>query len=543
MFTESISLKGKSHVQWFFRIILFAAFCLLFTRLIELQIIKGEYYRGLSDSNRVRRVPITAPRGRVLARGGEILAENIPGWRKVNLSGERGIELGEKVTTQTDDSIPVWTRSYPLGSSASHIVGYLGLVQPDDLGKANPACPEKGIRSENHEEGKSGLELQYDCALRGRDGEELVEVDIYGEKIRTLGRRPPEAGRDIKTTIEYELQKKVSESLIGHKAAAVVTDSHGQVLALASNPSFDPDIFVERNQASISATLSDPALPLFNRAITGAYHPGSIFKIVSGAAALSEKAITSGFLYRDTGTVSVNGFDYTTWYFTQHGRVEGEQNFVKALSRSTDTFFYVIGQMVGIEKMVQWAKAFGVGSPTGVDLPSEQAGFLPTPQWKEKTLGEKWYLGNTFHFAIGQGDLTTTPLQANVLTSVIANGGEYCVPYINATDGSKNRCTKLPIEGAVRDEILLGMKMACETGGTGYPFFNYEPKVACKTGTAETGEKSPTHAWFTVFGPIEKPEIVVTVLVEKGGEGSKVAAPIAKKIFDYWFHERIKPSE
>lgn len=524
------------------RIILFSAVMLLATRLTELQIIKGEYFRSLSEGNRLRAVTIEAPRGRILARGGEVLAENVEVKKTVIFDPKSGYTK-EPATADTppDEVLVEWSRAYPTGALLGHVTGYLGEVDAEEVGKPSPHCMSRGVREQKSLLGRSGLEEQYDCVLRGINGEELVEVDIAGHRIRTMGRKQPIPGTDVSTTIDYGLQKKLAESFEGAIGAAVATDNSGQILALYSNPSFDPSLFIApraQTTKELSQLFNDPKLPLFNRAISGVYHPGSIFKIITATAALEERTITSQFKYTDTGNVSVNGFNYSTWFFTQYGQTEGEITLRRALSRSTDTFFYVVGQMIGIDKLVSWSDRYGIGKRTGVDLPGEVSGLLPSPEWKEKVLGERWFLGNTYHFSIGQGDLLVSPLQANLLASVISNGGSYCSPYITFLKQKDATCTKLPIAPETLEEIKIGMTQACETGGTAFPFFDFEPKVACKTGTAETGEKSPTHAWFTVFGPVENPEITLSVLVEKGGEGSKVAAPIARKVFDYWFHER-----
>jgi len=513
---------------------------ILLTRLTELQIIKGAYYRDLSEGNRLRTLSITAPRGKIYARGGEILADNKEVKKTVVFDAKKGYTK-QLVTGETpkDEMIQEWDRIYTTKQMVAHALGYLGSVREEEVNKPDPHCIEKGIRRGDTMVGRSGLEEQYDCVLRGIDGEELVEVDIQGNRIRTMGRKPPIPGSNINTTIDYGLQKRLSEAFGELPGAAVATDINGQILAFYSNPSFDPSVFITSNptnDAIVRDLFNDTKLPLFNRAITGAYHPGSIFKIVTAAAALEDKKITPEFSYNDTGTVSVNGFDYTTWYFTQYGRTEGELVLSRALARSTDTFFYKVGEYVGIDRLVYWADKFGVGRKTNVDLPGEVSGLLPSPEWKQKVLNERWFLGNTYHFSIGQGDLLTTPLQANVLSATMANGGYVCEPTFIFQKTPK--CVKLEIADETRDAIYQGLKEACQTGGTAYPFFDFTPPVACKTGTAETGEKSPTHAWFTVIAPAENPEIVLTVLVEKGGEGSKVAAPIARDALDYWFHVR-----
>lgn len=504
-------------------------------RLAELQIIKGAYYEDLAESNRLRRVTISAPRGKIFARGGEVIVDNKPVYKRVVFDPMEGYE---KIVAEESgqDSFKEWERQYLFGPEFAHVTGYLGETNKDEVGKIDPDCPQKMERKLGEFIGRSGLELIYDCSLRGIDGEELVEVDTFGNKLRTFDRRQPIAGSDLKTTLDLSLQRKISEIIAGQKAAVVVSDGKGEILSLVSSPTYDPNVFIEKNGSKISGLLNDGDLPLFDRALGGAYPPGSIFKLVTAIASLESGVVSRDFRYVDTGVVVVNTnvdvYTYYNWYFTQYGATEGEIDLARALARSTDTFFYKTGEQMGIDNLVSWAEKFGLGSVTGIDLPAESGGLLPTPEWKKAVKGERWFLGNTYHMSIGQGDLTTSVLQANMLTSVIANGGELCRPHINSEVSSD--CVDLEIETDDLAYVKEGMVGACSIGGTAFPFFDFKPQVACKTGTAETYDDSEPHAWFTVFAPAENPEIVLTVFVEHGGEGSQIAAPIAREILDYW---------
>ncbi|KKQ95483.1 MAG: Penicillin-binding protein 2 [Candidatus Woesebacteria bacterium GW2011_GWB1_43_14] len=523
---ESLTASQKqSWLSWFFRGILVLASIALTARLIELQIVKGEYYATLAQENRIRKVPIRAPRGEILGRSGEAIVGNQEIKKIVEFLPEAGLvkkEVGGDY--QGDEAIVEHKRKYYNGSSFAHITGYVGEINETEVGKVNPDCVEKGEYKLSDLIGRSGLEGYYECLLRGIDGEELVEVNTRGEKIRTLGRKPVIPGEDIKTTIDSELQKKVSGLLHGEKGVIIVSGPEGEILAFYSSPSFDPEIVVD--------SLDDPNLPIFNRAIGGTFHPGSIFKIVTAIAALEDGKINREFTYEDTGAINVKEFEYTNWYFTQYGAVEGVIGLVKAIARSTDTFFYKVGEFIGAERLAFWADKFGLSQTTGVDLPGEVSGLVPTPEWKKRVKGENWFLGNTYHMSIGQGDLAITPIEANVMTMVIANGGALCQPFFV---GDHSECRNLDISEDSIQMVKEGMIAACSIGGTAYPFFGFYPQVACKTGTAETFNEEKTHAWFIAFAPEDFPEIVVTVLVEEGGEGSKVAAPIAYEIFDYWF--------
>jgi len=509
--------KSYSWLTWFYRGILVLGGLILIGRLAELQVIKGAYYRDLADGNRARIISIQAPRGKILAKGGEELATNI------------AIEKTE------DGIIKEWQRQYPLKEMSGHLTGFLAEVNEDEVGKVDKNCREKGVRILGSQIGRSGLESQYECKLRGIDGEEIVEVDTMGNRVRVLGRRNPVVGRDIQTNIDFKLQKKVAESMEGLIGAVVITDTQGRVQALFSSPSYDPNLFVDSNadNEKLSDLFVDKNLPLFNRAIGGAYHPGSIFKIVTSTASFEEGAIETDFTYEDIGIVKVDEYEYTNWYFTQYGGKEGVIDTIKALARSTDTFYYKVGEKIGAIALTDWAGKFGLKDRTGIDLPGEIVGLVPTPEWKKAVKGERWFLGNTYHLSIGQGDLTTTPIGLHRVTSVVASGGKLCLPKLLTADPE---CMDLNISRESLKVIKQGMTEACAPGGTGTPFFNFSPQVACKTGTAETTEEDVTHAWFSVFAPVNNPEIVITVLVEKGGEGSKVAAPVAKNILDFIFN-------
>lgn len=531
---ETLSaVKTQSWLSWFLRGILILGFLAIAARLIELQVIKGGYFRGLAEGNRIRRIPIVAPRGEILARGGEVLVGNKEIRRAIVFTNDEGFLKSDDLSgARGEDIITEYERDYPFKGIFAHVSGYLGEVNESEIGKINPLCPEKGPRKGGSLIGRSGLEEEYECTLGGINGEELIEVNNRGQKVRILGEKPATPGTNIKTSIDANLQIVVAEVMKETKGAAVITDKEGAVFALYSAPSFDPNSFVgEIDSQAVSSYLKSADLPLFNRVIGGEYHPGSVFKPLVAIAALSEGKVSKDFLFEDTGVISVNGFNYTNWYFNQYGRTEGKINIVRAIARSTDTFFYKMGEFLGINAFADWAKKFGMGKPTGIDLPGETTGLMPDPEWKKRVKNENWFLGNTYHASIGQGDVTTTVAQINSLTRVIANGGKLCTPRIADTP----ECKDLGIKADVLKTVKEGMIEACSTGGTGYTFFDFEPQVACKTGTAETNLDGKTHAWFTVFGPADFPEIVATVLVEGGGEGSKVAGPLAREIFNYYF--------
>lgn len=532
---ENLSaLKSDSWLSWFLRGVLTLTFLFLFARLFELQIIKGGYFRALSEGNRVRRMPIPAPRGKIIARGGEVLVGNKEVRKRLVFKPDSGFEIIDDTPGSNGEIISEWVRFYPLGEKFAHASGYLGEVSEDEVGKIDPKCSEKGPRDVGTLVGRSGLEEEYNCRLSGVDGEELVEVDTAGHKIRTLGKKEPKAGEDIKTSIDFGLQEKVAGVMSGKKGAAIATDPNGEILAFYSTPSFDPNLFVEKDKdREIKSLLSNPELPFFNRAVGGLFHPGSVFKPLVAIAALEEGKIDKNYTFNDPGVIKIGKFSYSNWYFNQYGRTEGTIGLVRAIARSTDTFFYTIGELTGPEAIAEWANKFGLGSPSGIDIPGEIGGLIPTPEWKLKLKGEQWFLGNTYHFSIGQGDVALTPLGINSLTRVIADEGALCPPKILKSDNLPS-CQKLPVERQNIDLVREGMRQACSPGGTGYTFFDFTSQVACKTGTAETSPEGEPHAWFTLFAPYDSPEIILTVLVEKGGEGSRIAGPLARDIMDYW---------
>lgn len=534
------SYKTQSWLAWFLKGALIVAFLILFTKMFEVQIIKGSYFRGLSEENRIRHIPIPAPRGRILASDGTVLVGNIAIKKRIKFKENGAIELTNEVAgASQDEIITEYKRNYPLADKFAHAGGYLGEVTDKEVNKINPDCPEKGPMASGSLVGVAGLEEEYECILLGTSGEELVEVDTHGQNLRSLGRKEPIPGLDVKTSINVDLQMEIAREMEDKKGAAIVTDTKGRILAFYSAPSFDPNLLVNHSDdQKISELFNSPDLPFFNRVISGTFHPGSVFKPLVAIAALEEGAIDKNFTYDDQGVIKVNIFEYTNWYFTEYGRKEGLVNLTRAIARSTDTFFYEIGRIVGPDAIAKWAGKFNLSKKTGIDIPGERVGFIPTPDWKKKVKKESWFLGNTFHMAIGQGDVDLTPIEINTFVAGVANGGRVCAPKF--ADIAAENCYTVDVKKENLDLVKEGMKDACSTGGTAYTFFDFSDKhngtsVACKTGTAEVGTSDTPHAWFTVFAPIEDPQIVATILIEKGGQGSQVAGPIARKIVDYYF--------
>lgn len=498
----------------FLPLVIGGLFFLIISRLFQLTIVKGSYYRHLAENNRVKEVPLPAPHGSLLDRKGFTLvySENNP------------TESMKKVRR-------VYNEPYAL----AHIVGYRQSASQDEI--SHDLCPKEPLKP-GDSVGKEGLEKIFECQLRGLKGKRLIEVDAHGRYLKTLSLLPPKKGKTIQTSLDLELQKKAYAALTSSPAKGgliVSLPATGEVLALVSTPSFSPQNFEDNHQTEIKNYLNDPDQPLFNRPAKGVYPPGSIFKLVVAAGSLEEGVINEKTIFEDTGQITAGTQKFGNWYFLQYGKTEGFLDVVGALRRSNDIFFYQTGEKLGEEKIKHWAAEFGLGKKTGGPL-AEEDGLIPSRFWKKETLQEGWFLGDTYNFSIGQGYLLTTPLQVNYATAVFANNGLLCRPQILKLSRGQAQCRRLPLSSKAINLVREGMRQACSPGGTGWPFFDFRMVVACKTGTAQSHAQSQLpHAWFTVFAPFDKPEIIVTVLVEESGEGSNIAGPIAKEILTAYF--------
>lgn len=578
-------------------VILISAFFLLGVRLFHLTWIKGAENRALSEENRIRTVTIHAPRGIFYDRKGVPLVKNLESYR-ITGPCRRNVPCPPRLVTyeelsqsqQSKESIFLekdFLREYIYPYEMAHVLGYLGEISESEI--TNPLYSYQDYLVGDRV-GRTGLEAISEKNLRGIDGRELIEVDALNLKKRTLGRVDPVAGADITLSIDINLQRVAFEAMGENPGAVVVTrPKTGEILVLVSTPGFNSNKFHKGlTDTEYTGLLSSKDQPLINRAISQVYPPGSTFKLVSAVAALESGQMTKTTTVEDTGILRVGDFSFGNWYFLQYGKTEGAVDILKALARSNDIYFYKLGETVGVDEITRWGRTFRIGTKTGIDLGGEAEGVIPDRDWKKKVRGEDWYLGDTYHLVIGQGDLVVTPLQVNAWTSAIAAGGVFCKPTLLktfafvkvstfvGTTADKQNCHDLKIKKDTIETITEGMRRACYQGedvpyqGTGWPFFDFKVTketlgeqegkgeirsipVACKTGTAEFGDPdNKTHAWFTAFAPLPdsgnqavkldqgtvirgEPEIVVTVLVEKGGEGSSVAAPIAKKIMEEWF--------
>jgi len=577
------------------RFLLFTSFlCIslfaLVWRLFDLTVVQGHQYRNLADGNRTRELVRHAPRGLLLDRTGKPLVANIPEYRLIRPCEGAGSanECTTRISASEGDALQ--KTGLPLGSflevdykrvylypeATAHVLGYINELTDAEVHDEYYAL--RGYGSGDRI-GRTGVEEVFEERLRGKNGKELVEVDSTGKILRVLGSDPAISGENITLSLDIGVAVAAQTAFPeGQKGAVVVSKpSTGEILALYSSPSYNPNLFTSGMTAEqYTALVNNPDLPMFNRSIGGVYPPGSTFKIVTALAALEEKSIDKNTTVEDTGVITIGPYTFPNWFFLEYGKTDGTVNVAKALQRSNDIFFYKAGEWLGISKLAEWAKKVGIGKPLGIELFGEASGLMPDQSWKNAQFqtpddlekrNNDWYLGDTYHVAIGQGYLLTTPLQVNTWTDVIANGGNFCTPTIKKVTDSRfsgSSCKTLHIEKSTIDTITTGMEAACATGGTGWPLFDFHVQasgsadltyipVACKTGTAEFGDSATKpHAWFTAFAPIPEnynkavidagkkvisgdPELAISVLIEGAGQGSDQASPVAKKILEAWF--------
>jgi penicillin-binding protein 2 len=432
----------------------------------------------------------------------------------------------------------------------SHILGYTGKVSDSDL-----SAPGSQYKSIDYV-GKAGLEDYWENTLKGTKGEEKIQVDAMGDENKVLGETPAINGSDLQLSIDYDLQKKTEEILetrlkaskISEKAVVIIMNpNNGEILTLASLPSYDNNLFANGiSSADYAKLANDQNKPLFDRSISGEYPSGSTVKMVVAAAALQEKVITEHTTVNSTGGIHVNQWFFPDWLAGGHGITDVR----KAIAWSVNTFFYTIGGGyqnfvgLGVDRLAKYMRLFGMGAETGIDLPNESAGFVPSKTWKEQVKGESWYIGDTYHMAIGQGDLLVTPLQDANWTAVFANHGTLYQPHLVKAILSNNDKTVTPVAPKILGQNLVdpynievvrqGMRQTV-LSGSAQKLQSLPVEAAAKTGTAQWGAGAAPHAWFTCFAPYKDPQIVVTVMVEEGIEGSQISLNVAQDILQYYF--------
>lgn len=578
-----------------------AVFVVYIFQLWYLQVAKGPYYRNRSENNRIRTETIQSPRGIVFDRHGVPLVENRPAFHLMlvredvkdtetlysvlqtvsALSGKSLEELEavleankskrrfEPIRLIADidrDTLAkvearrlrlpgvyvevVPRRGYKFSGTAAHLVGYLGEISEEELKKEAYQGYQPGEFI-----GKGGVEKSLEAFLRGENGWRQVEVDALGRHIRSLQERLPIPGRDIWLTIDLDVQRTAEECLQGKKGSIVAVDPNsGEILAMASSPTFDQERFVRGlTSEEWKRIIADPSHPLLNRAVSSAYPPGSTFKPFVAVAALEEGVVSPTSVISCPGYYSFAGRRYRCWKDTGHGSVDVH----RAIVESCDVYFYTVGMKLGVDTIAAYARMFGLGGLSGIELPSERPGIIPTRDWKLKATGIPWQKGETLSISIGQGFDQITPLQAAMAYAALVNGGALWTPKLvhrlEATDDGEQDVVKAKVRRrvAVRKETLEIVKgglvgVVNEARGTAHGIALKEVTLGGKTGTAQVvkmgenvnrkahqralPEHQKDHAWFVGYGPAEKPEIVVAVIVEHGGHGSSGAAPLAQKV-------------
>ena len=568
-------------------------------RLYYLQVLQADRYATLADENRINIRLLPPPRGRILGRLGEALATNRLNYRVVLVSeqtpsieatldalgalipiSEREYRRVLREAARRRDFVPItvrenlsWaevsrievhapdlpgvmidvgqTRYYPLGATAAHVTGYVAAVSEDELtGDPLLELPDSRI-------GKNGVEKVYDLALRGKAGNSQVEVNAFGRVIRELERNEGQPGDDLVLTLDVGLQRYVAARLADASAAAVVLDvNNGDVLALASSPSYDPNAFTKGiSTAAWNELLRNPYKPLVSKAIAGQYPPGSTFKMMVALAALEGGVATPEHRVTCIGKITLGDRDFHCWKKGGHGTLK----MVEAIEQSCDVYFYDIALRCGVNRIAEMARRFGLGTVTGIDLHGERPGLMPDRDWKLATYDVPWQRGETLVAGIGQGFVLTTPLQLTVMAARLANGGLAVTPrllrqVLGAAEGDATAPPAFESLGISEASLALvteGMdRVVNGTRGTARGARIAEPGLAMagKTGTSQVRRISKSerltgvlknsqrpweerdHALFVAFAPVDEPRYAVAVIVEHGGSGSRVAAPVARDI-------------
>ena len=571
---------------------------LLIVRYAYLQIANYETFSTASDQNRIRLQPLPPARGYIYDRNGILLADNYPVFSAtmsradvqdiastvqrltplLSLSDDDIDRFNARIKTSkktervalklnlTETDIAKFsevkfqfpgvnietqmTRYYPHGELFAHVIGYVGRINDKELKEI-----DKDLYAGTNLIGKIGVEKSYEDLLHGVPGNESVEADAHGNVLRNLGRKDPVRGNDLYLSIDYGLQVVATEQLVGHRGAIVAMNPRtGEILALVSSPSFNPNLFVTGiSHTDYSALRDNLDQPLYNRAVQGAYPPGSTIKPMFGLGGIHYGYVDWATAISDPGYFTLPGDSHR---FRDHKKSgHGTVNMHKAQVVSCDTYFYVLSYRMGIEKMNAWMRQFGFGEKTGVDLPSESTGLYPNPEWKMRTRKSKWLKGETISVSIGQGAFTATPLQLGMATAIIANQGAHITPHVlreshgakpytvrNAPDG------KIQFNGKPEDWIKMRDVMVdVVQSGTGRGIRTPLYQIAGKTGTAQVKsiaqgkryneslltERQLDHGLFVGFAPAENPEIAIAVVWENGRHGGS-AAQLARPIFDYW---------
>ena len=595
---------------------------LLVGRLVWLQVVRYEYYTDLSQGNRVRIEPLPAPRGIIYDRQGLILAENQPAYQlelvpeqvpnldatlqglvRIGLLDADDVDDAKRTvrSRRPFDSVPIrlhlsesdmaafgvnrfefpgvdirtrLARSYPYGETAVHALGYVGTISATDLARI-----DREAYAGTSTIGKVGIEAAFEDPLRGRNGSREIMVNARGRSVDKLGTlqptlqtRPGEPGKDLFLTLDLEVQRVAEQAVRDQRAAIVALDpNNGDVIALVSRPGFDPNMFARGLTRTEYAALNEnPDRPLFNRALRGTYPPGSTIKPVVALAGLTHGIIEPGKPFFCIGYFSLPGSShrFRDWRPKGHGAVDLRS----AIAQSCDPYFYSLSNQLGVRRLNAFLAQFGLGKPTGIDIGGEKGGVLPSPEWKKTAFKQRsaqvWFPGETVIFGIGQGYMTSTPVQLAHMTAILATRGRNFEPRLVRAmrDPRTQRMTELPpkalppLQAATTehwDLIIDGMRAVMEGGTATRSAAGAPYSIAGKTGTAQVfsvaqnaryiesaiAERLRDHAWFIAFAPIEAPRIAIAVLVENGRSGSGTAAPIARTVMDAYLLRKFPPAD
>jgi len=555
-------------------ILIICLFLFLSLGLLNLQVLRGQKYKELSDKNCIRLIPQKGSRGKILDREGNILADSklsyevmilpqdldqvdkslmstsrvlglsfsnlkdtfkngfistsIPVTITKNIDIKKAIAL-EQLKTEIPgliiESNPV--RHYPYASLASHILGYVNEIDRWRLTK----LADYGYKTKDIV-GFGGIEEKYDYYLRQDEGGLSVEVNHRGRIVRALGFSPAHNGKDLQLTLNLNLQKIVEEKLRDRTGCVIIMDPRtGEILAMASAPNFNSQAFVDKQNSSILGLLNDPDSPLLNRAISAAYPAGSLFKVIVATAALETKKINLSTTFTCHGKMLIGKSEFACW------SMHNQQSLIPAIAHSCNIFFYNTGLLVGAQTIHDYAVKFGLSRPTSFELPYETNGFIPSPLWRKINKFKNWYNGDTANLSIGQGDVLVTPLQLLRVIAVFANKGNLVTPYIvKSIDGRdilayQRKITNLSLKPTTIDYLRKGLRgVVLDPAGTGNVLSGLPIAVAGKTGTAQAPPGQP-HAWFVGFFPFNNPKYAICVFLERGGPGY-YSCVLAKQIIE-----------
>jgi len=546
-------------------------FVILILGLFYIQIIRGDYFYNLSKRNIIRVVALDAARGRILDRNGEILADSIPSFnisiipQEVEDKAKLLFKISKLLNIPSQDLVQNYKKNYinpfvpvkiyenltkneiivleenklrlrgvliniiprriyPFSNAASHVLGYLGQIDISRITKLKPYG--YGLRDLM---GYGGVEEYYDLILRGEKGGEQIEVDNRGERVRTVGYKPPKTGREIQITIDIRIQEVIDNFMEDNRGVVVIMDPYtGEIIAMSSYPDYDPNVFISGQKESVNSLLTDKSAPLLNRAISGQYPPGSVFKIITTTSALEKDYSLVRAHFICNGKINIGGRDYNCWSMHQ------EESLRDAVVHSCNVYLYNLGMLIGPQIINKYALRFGLGRATRIDLNYEAKGFVSSPNWKKIIRFENWYKGDTANMAIGQGDLLVTPLQLTKMISAIANGGKLIRPHLIKSVDNKTVKISKGKSVNIRKEVLNNINsylhaVVDNPDGTAHVAKIEGLKIYGKTGTAQVSGGKEPHGWFVGYAGRDKPRYAFSVFLENGGSGF-FACVLAKKI-------------